>query len=202
MATQLTPTTEAEMRGTVTRLIGRHYFGTTAAAALVSALILALLPGAIGAEPRVAIVAGLTLFAGLCLWASQRSRAPSFPMVVGLCAVGMVSIGFVGSVALLMHDGIRNPALGFLALIVCVLSAMTGLRWGLLLCLMALLEVAALAFAETSGLLAAPAGATHWLPALLFQCVVVSCSWVGGSVISRVLTLYLRTAALREQRFR
>ncbi|MDP3824159.1 MAG: PAS domain S-box protein [Burkholderiales bacterium] len=202
MATPLTPTTEAEMRGTVTRLIGRYYFGTTSAAALVSALILALLPGAIGAEPRVAIVAGLTLFAGLCLWASQRSHAPSFPMIVGLCAVGMASIGFVGSVALLMHDGIRNPALGFLALIVCVLSAMTGLRWGLLLCLMALLEVAALAFAETSGLLAAPAGATHWLPALLFQCVVVSCSWVGGSVISRVLTLYLRTAALREQRFR
>ena len=48
----------------------------------------------------------------------------------------------------------------------------------------------------------APAGATPWLPVLLFQAVVVACSWVGGSVISRVLSHYLRSAALREQRFR
>ncbi|MEQ1685548.1 MAG: PAS domain S-box protein [Burkholderiaceae bacterium] len=202
MATQLTPTSEAEMRGTVTRLIGRYYFGTTSAAALVSALILGTLPGVIGADARAAIVAALALFSGLCLWASQRSRTPSFPMIAGLCGVGLASVAFVGWVGMLMHDGIRNPALGFLALIVCVLSAMTGWRWGLMLCLMALFELAALAFAETSGLLPAPAGATPWLPVLLFQSVVVVCSWIGGSVISRVLTHYLRTASLREQRFR
>ena len=202
MATPLDPTTAADMHGTVTRLIGRYYFSTTGAAALISALILGTLQGVITAEARTAIVLGLVLFSSACLAATQRSRAPSFPMVPGLCAVGLVSVGFVGWIGLLMHDGIRNPALGFLALIVCVLSAMTGWRSGLLLCVMALLEIAALAFAEISGLLPAPAGVMPWLPVLLFQSVVVACSWVGGSVISRVLSHYLRTAALREQRFR
>ena len=206
MATQLTPTTEADMRGTVTRLIGRYYFGTTSAAALASALILGALPGglpgAMAPDTRTAIVAGLVLFAALCLWVAQRSRAASFPAVAGLCAVGLMSIMFVGTVAAAMHDGIRNPALGFLALIVCMLSAMTGWRRGLLLCSAALLGTGALALAETSGWLRAPAGATPWLPVLLLQWVVVLCSWTSGSVISRVLTHYLRTAALREQRFR
>ncbi len=202
MATQLTPTTEADMRGTVTRLIGRFYFDTTCAAALVSALILGTLPGAAGSGARNTLVAGLALFAALCRWVSQRSRAAPFPVFQGLCAVGLLSIAFVGVVAAAMNDGIRHPALGFLALIVCVLSAMTGWRWGSLLCAAALLATGALALAETSGWLRAPAGATPWLPVLLFQWVVAICSWVGGSVISRVLTHYLRTAALREQRFR
>ena len=202
MATPLKPANEADMHGLVTRLIGRYYFGTTGAAALISALILGTLPGAGGAGPRTAIVLGLVLFAGACLLAERRSNAPSFPMVAVLCLVGLVSVGFVGAVGLLMSNGIRNPALGFLALIVCVLSAATGWRWGLLLCLTALLAISALAFAEVSGLLPAPPASAPWLPVLLFQSLVVACSWVGGSVISRVITHYLRTAALREQRFR
>ncbi|MEO8806249.1 MAG: PAS domain S-box protein [Burkholderiaceae bacterium] len=203
MATQLKPPpTQGDMRETATQLIGSYYFGTNCAAALVCALILATLPGVASGEGRGAIVAGLALFAGLCLWASQRSRAPSFPMAPSLCAVGLASLGFIGWISLLMHDGIRNPALSFLALVVCMISAMTGWRWGLALGLVAVLELAALALAETSGLLPAPVGATRWLPVLLFQCVVMICGWVGGSVISRVLTHYLRTAAQREQRFR
>jgi len=203
MATQLKPPPpQGDMRETATHLIGSYYFGTTCAAALVCALILATLPGVVGAEGRGAIVAALALFSGLCLWASQRSRAPTFPMARSLCAVGLVSVGFVGWISLLMHDGIRNPALSFLALVVCMLSAMTGWRWGLALCLVALLELAALVLAENSGLLPAPVGVTPWVPVLLLQCVVTICGWVGGSVISRVLTHYLRTAALREQRFR
>ncbi len=202
MATPLKPANEAVMHGMVTRLIGRYYFGTTGAAALVSALILGTLQSVVSAEARTAVVLGLVLFAGACLWAARRSDAPSFPMVAVLCLVGLVSVTFVGSVGLLMNNGIRNPALGFLALIVCVLSAMTGWRWGLLLCLTALLAISALAFAEVSGLLPAPPASTPWLPVLLFQSLVVACSWVGGSLISRVLTHYLRTTALREQRFR
>ncbi|MEO8058816.1 MAG: PAS domain S-box protein [Burkholderiales bacterium] len=202
MATPLKPANEADMHGMVTRLIGRYYFGTTGVATLVSALILGTLQGMASAETRTAVVLGMVLFAGACLLAARRSNVASFPIVAVLCLVGLVSVGFVGSVGLLMNNGIRNPALGFLALIVCVLSAVTGWRWGLLLCLTGLLAISALAYAEVSGLMPAPPGSTPWLPILLFQGVVVACGWVGGSLISRVITHYLRTAALREQRFR
>ena len=84
------------MHGTVTRLIGRFYFGTTGAAARVTALILGTLHGVVGSEARNAVVLGLVLFTGLCLRPSQRNRAPSFPMLPGLCAVGLVSVTFVG----------------------------------------------------------------------------------------------------------
>ncbi len=202
MLKPLAPTTEADMRGTVTRLVGYYYFGTTGAAALISALILATLQGVVGTEGRGPIVLGLVLLAGVCVWASHRSSTSSFPIVPGLCAVGLGSVGFVGWMSVLMHDGLRNPVLSFLALIVCLLSATTGWRLGLLLCLTAVLELVALAFAEVSGLLPAPPGAAQWLPVLLFHGVVLACSWVGGSLISRVLNHYMRAAALREQRFR
>ncbi len=202
MVTQRTPSTAADMRGTVTRLIGRFYFASTSAVALVAALIIASLTSVSSAAGQTSVVAGLSLFSALCLWAMQRSRAPSFPVIVSVCAVGLVSILFAGWVCVLMQDGIRNPSLGLVALILCVLSAMTGWRWGLLLCSAALLEMGALALAETSGWLVVPAGATPWLPVLLFQSVVVVSNWVGGSVIARVLSHYLKTAALREQRFR
>jgi PAS domain S-box-containing protein len=202
MAPQPTPTTAAEMRVMVTRRIGGYYFGATCAVALLSALILATLPGVVGAEPRGALVAALALFAVLCLWASQRGLASSRSMVLALCSVGLVSIFFVGGLAAAMHDGLRHPALGFLTLIVCVLSAMTGWRWGLVLCAAALSTTGALALAEASGWLPAPQRATPWPAVLLFQGIVVLCGWVGGSVIARVLGHYLRTASLREQRFR
>jgi PAS domain S-box-containing protein len=196
------PYTAADMRGTVTHLIGRFYFAATSAVALVAALILVALPGVSGSASPGPVVASLALFAALCLWASQRCGAVSFPLVPGVCAVGLVSIILAGWVSVLMLDGIRNPALGLASLIVCVLSAITGWRWGLLLCSVALLEMGALVLAETSGWLRVPVSATPWLPVFLFQSVVVSCNWIGGSVIARVLSHYLKTAALREQRFR
>ena len=202
MATPSAPTTDADRRGSVTRLLGRYYFGTTSAAALVSALILATLLGDVGSDPRTVIVASLVVFAALCFWASQRSVRPAFPMIVVVYAVALVSMGMIGWISVLLHDGIRNPALGFFAVIVCLIGATMGWRGGLLLGSVAALEMTALAWAEASGWLVSPTGATPWLQVLLFQWVVVVCGWVAGSVIARVLTHYLRSAALREQRFR
>ena len=193
---------ETEMRDSVTRLIGRYYFGTTGVASLVTMLILATLPAAASSELRTALLAGLVAFALLCLVAVRRSAKPAFPIVVSLSAVALVSIAFVACTSLLLQDGIRNPMQGFCALIVCLISAIAGWRLGLLVGAASAATLAGLAAAEASGWLPAHTGATPWLQVLLFQWVVILCSWVAGSVIERVLQHYLRAAALREERFR
>jgi PAS domain S-box-containing protein len=193
---------DARLPESAARMIGRFFFGTTAIAALASAALLAALTPDLPPTARAWLVAATGALALLCALAARLSARPVFPMNAALAAVAVLVILLTVLAATVLGDGLRSPPLAFCGLIVCVVGAITGLRYGLALGALGLLAIGFLAWVESSGLIASHAGATPLGLALLFQCLVVACSAVGGSLISRVLDHYLHAAAEREQRFR
>ena len=193
---------DAELPKSAGRMIGRFFFGTVAGAALLSAAILAVLPPGLPLATRFVLVGGALLLAALTGLAVRLSARPEFPMNTVLCLVGLAAMGLTGLVSLLLNAGLRSPPLAFCGLIVCVVGAITGVRYSVALGAAAAVLMAALAWAESNGLIAAPPAPMPLAMALLFQWLVVACSAVGGGLISRVLDHYLHAASEREQRFR
>jgi PAS domain S-box-containing protein len=193
---------DAELPESAGRLIGRFFFGTASGAALISAIILWSLPTSIEPELRVALVASLVLFAAITALAAHHSARPRFPMSAALCAAAVLAMALTGFVSFALKEGLRSPTLGFCGLIVCVVGATTGFRWGIALAFAAAAEMAVLAWAESSGSIPAIVAPTPLLMVLLYWWLVVLCSAVGGNLIFRVLDHYLHAAAEREQRFR
>jgi PAS domain S-box-containing protein len=198
---------DAELPESAARLIGRFFFGTTATAALLCALILSALPAGLPLVTRMLLVGSLGIFAALCSFAVHASAAPRFRMTLALALVALLAMGLSAGVSIAVNEGVRSPALGFCALIVCVVGAITRLRVSVLLGVAAVLLMAGLAGLEVSGLVPAPAVTppaepTPLIVVLIFQWLVIVCAAVGGGVIARVLDHYLQAAAQREQRFR
>jgi len=198
---------DAELPESAARLIGRFFFGTTATAALLCALILSALPAGLPLVTRMLLVGSLGIFAALCSFAVRASAAPRFRMTLALSLVALLAMGLSAGVSIAVNEGVRSPALGFCALIVCVVGAITRLRVSVLLGVAAILLMAGLAGLEASGLVPAPTVAppaelTPLIVVLMFQWLVIVCAAVGGGVIARVLDHYLQAAAQREQRFR
>ncbi|MDO9353557.1 MAG: PAS domain S-box protein, partial [Solirubrobacteraceae bacterium] len=191
-----------ELPDSAARMIGRFFVGTTATAALASALLLALLPAGLPAPQRLWLVASIGGFALLTALAMRLSARPQFPMNAALCAVAVGAMGLAGLVGVVLDEGLRSPPLAFCGLIVCVVGAVTGARQGLTVGAVALAGIGALAAAEATGRIAVPPGATPLALALMFHVLVVLCGAIGGGLISRVLGHYLHAAAEREQRFR
>jgi PAS domain S-box-containing protein len=184
------------------RLIGRYYFLATALVALFSAVVLTALFWQSGLTMHLRIVVSLVGFAAVCCGVGLACRRPGFPVVASLCVGALISIAFTGWLSWVFQDGLHNPALGFGALIVCIISAITNWRCGVLVLAGALLQLAGLAYAESSGWLLMAWSTAPGLQELWFQVAVLVCSWVGGSVISWMLNHYLQAAFMREKRFR
>ncbi len=186
----------------VVRLIGRLFFGSGAVVGLLSALIVAVLPDTLTSAPRITLVMGCGAFALLSAWALQRSSLPGVRLGPLLFSVATTTVVLVTASSALLPVGIRNPAIGFFGLLVCMLCAVTTLRLGLTLAALCLAAVAMLATAETFGLLQPVAAlASPWL-LLAFHTLVIGSAAAGGTLIARVLDHYLLAAAEREQRFR
>ena len=191
-----------ELPESAARMIGRFFFGTNAIAGLASATIVSVLPLGLPPSQHVLIVGCIGLFALACALAVRLSARPRFPMNAVLCAVAVSAMALIALASLLLGEGLRSPPLAFCGLFVCVVGAITGLRYGLALAAVAVLGMGALAWAESSGLITGLTGPTPLLMVLLFQWLLVACAMVGGALISRVLDHYLDAAAEREQRFR
>jgi putative flippase GtrA len=155
---------QAERPAVVWRLIGRLFFGTACASGVAAALVLALLPTSLAGAVRAALVAVFAAFALLNVWAFRRSAAPRFAVQRGLFGVAALAVGLTSLASLLLGDGIRNPALAYFGLMVCMLCAVAGLRLGGALALLCAAATAGLAGAQGRGLDAPPAGAgsRHW----------------------------------------
>ena len=202
---------DAELPESAARIIGRFFFGTSSAAGFACSLILLTLPVGLPPVGQAVLVGSLLVFAALCALAVRASTAPRFPMNAALCAVALFAMVLAALIAVALNEGVRSPALGFSALIVCVVGAITRPRIGALLGGVAMAFAAMLAWLEVSGLLpTSTALMPQMLPAkpaplamvLLFQWLVIVCSAVGGGVIARVLNHYLKAAEARESRFR
>ena len=202
---------DAEPPEPAARTIGRLFFGTTAAAGFGCAALLTTVPVGLPPAARIALVAGLLVFAAGCGLAVRASTAPQFPMTLALCAAALVEMLLAALVAVAANEGVRSPALGFCALLVCVVGAITRPRISVGLGAAAMALLAGLAGLEAGGWLPAsaaplPSGAAAapvpLTVVLLFQWLVILCSAVGGSVIARVLEHSLRATTERERRFR
>ncbi len=193
---------DAELPESAPRLIGRFFFGTAACAALVIAAILAVEPPGLAPSTRSWLVGSIGFFVVLCGLAVRCSARARFPMTAALCAVAVAAMGLTGGVSTLLNEGLRSPTLGFCGLIVCVVGAITGVRWSLAMGAFATAQMAVIAWAETRGWITGLVAPTPLGTVLLFQWLIVLCGAVGGALMSRVLDHYLLAAAEREQRFR
>ena len=202
---------DAGLPESAARMIGRFFFGTSCGAALACAAIIGTMPSDIVADTRLALAASLLAFALLCAVAVRASGMAAFPMNLALCIVAVAEMALSALVSLAVNEGVRSPALGFCALIVCVVGAITRPRYSVLLGAVAMALMALLTWLEVGGHVPPTSAAmpsapqvrpTPVLIVLAFQCLVVVCSAIGGGVIARVLSHYLHAAAEREQRFR
>ncbi len=193
---------DAELPESAARMIGRFFFGTTAVAALASACLMALEPPGLAPMLRIALVGSTGLFSALCGLMVRFSARPRFPMNAALGAVAVVAMLLTGLASWALNEGLRSPTLGFCGLIVCVVGAVTGVRYGLALGAFAAIQMAVIGWAETRGWIIGPTAPTPLSLALPYQWLMVASGAVGGSLISRVLDHYLHAAAERERRFR
>ena len=193
---------DAELRHAAARVIGRFFFGMAALAGVASAAILSVMPPDLPAGPRLLLVVSIGGFALLCGLIVRPSARPHFPMAAVLNAVATLAIALAGGVGFVLGAGLRSPTLGFCGLIVCIVGAINGVRHGLAVGAIAMLEAAGLAWAESAGAMPRPGAQVPLAMALLFQWLIVLCGAIGGVLIARVLDHYLRAAGEREQRFR
>ena len=199
---------EVQLSESAARVVGRYYLGASCLSGLAAAAILAWLAPGLAPELHALLVGSVLAFAALSGVALVVSRQPTFPMRATLSLLALFTVLLCGMVAVAMGDGVRNPTLGFCGVVVCIVGAITGMRYGVAVGGVALLEFAGLAWAEANGSLlslataAPPAGATTLGFAFAYQALIVACGIVGGSLISRALDHYLRQSFERERRFR
>ncbi len=193
---------DADAQRSVRRIVARHFFGTAAAVALLLALLFAFVPLGIEARARWPLSLCFGALAALALL-SMRANVARIQTRVTLSAI--VAILAIALAVTLLDWGIAGPGIGFFGLLTCMACAVAGLRVGLLL--------AALSSAVVLGLAAAQYQA--WLPAshaavsadslglrTLVHLLVIGAGLAGGWLVSRVVSRYVTSAELREQRFR
>ena len=184
------------------RIIARACFTVAAASALAAAFVIAFAATALTDAARLALVASLSLYAGLSMWACLRSARLGFPIPSSLFAAAVGAMLLAGALALTLHNGLRDPSLGVLGLVVCVVGAVASVRAGAALALFAVVELTALALLDDGGWAAhGPAGNSLALMFML-QCLVVAGGLAAGALTSRVVAHYLRSAAERERHAR
>ncbi len=193
---------DVDARPAVRSIVARHFFGTAAALSLLLALLLAIVPLDIGAMARWTLVLSLAALAALALL-SVRASGASIEGRVTLAALSSILV--ITLTVTLMDWGIAGPGIGFFGLLTCVACAVAGLRVGVLMAALSTVVVLGLATAQYQA----------WLPAhhvavsadslglrTLVHLLVIGAGLAGGYLVSRVLARYVKTAELREQRFR
>jgi PAS domain S-box-containing protein len=196
------PRTEAhtaDVRVGVRRVISSWFFAACAAIAAAVIVVFQFAPAA-AAVPgaRAAIVLGFGTVVAAALWARQRAQGAWVDRAMtGVLMLGTLALG---GAAVVLGWGLEMPGLGYFALFVCVLSAATSPRHGLVLAVFAALVLAAVdAGMRWRGVSAVPPGPWWRLGS---QIVLVGMGLLGGVLIAYVVGRYVRSADDREQRFR
>jgi len=182
------------------QLVTRYFFGTVALTALLSALKYALLPGPMGPAVRWPLVGGFGL---LFLLTVVSIRADVARVRSALTAVALASAAMVLWSALATGLGLQHPALGFLALITCLVAGVVGPAAGAAAAALSACTVAVLALAELLGWVS-PGGATTGMPLpsqLVTHTLMQGAGFAGGLLLERVLAGYVDASAERERRF-
>ncbi|HEV7575463.1 MAG TPA: PAS domain S-box protein [Caldimonas sp.] len=182
------------------RIVGRACFLAASGTALAAAAILALSTSALTGAIRFALVASLLVYAALTAWTCRRSRRRTIALRESLYAAALGAMLLAGAVAVGLRDGLRDPVLGMLPLVVCVMGAVASVRIGVVLAVAAVAELLVLALLERRGI-TAPGGAANPLSLMfLLQCLVIGGALASGALVARVVAHYLAAAAERERK--
>jgi PAS domain S-box-containing protein len=184
----------------VVRLIGRYYFGAAGMVAAITAMAVAILPAGPAAPWRAQLIVALLTYATACGWGFVASRHRLRRMHLATFLAGLGVLGLTLATALAYGDGLRNPAVGFVGLVVCLVTGVSSLRWGAALTACSLGLIGVLAAVEARG--PSPAPAIPLATLVAFQGLIVLGGLAGGVLLSRVLDRYLGEALTRERRFR
>jgi len=184
------------------RLVARLFFGTGVGVSLAGALIylssaLQLRPGMRALLVADCLVLAASFAAGM--WALPRVALPRLVQVMGWIASIAVLVTAVGA-----GQGVHALNLGYLGLLICVVTVLASPASGALLAVAMGAAVAALAAADGSRWLPGPASltvfplpmrvVTHWL--------IFASGAAAGLLIAGVVRRALAEASEREERFR
>jgi PAS domain S-box-containing protein len=186
----------------VRRLIARQLFAVASVVALLTAAMFAMLPAQLAKDGRWPLVLAFGAL-GLLAAGSMRARRRRTEDLVAIVLVA--AIAAIALAATLLGWGIASPGIGFFGLLVCLVGAVAGPRWGGVAAGLSGLAVLGLALAHGN----------HWLPlegtplpaASLglrtgIQLFLVGAGFASGWLIWRVVTRHVHSAEEREQRFR
>jgi PAS domain S-box-containing protein len=174
------------------------FFGTAAAVAAVSALLVATLPMGLPEERRGWVTAA---FAALALLALPGLRARRRQVDAAITALLVGATAVIAWTAVVAGWGLAAPGLAFFGLFVCMLSVAVrpSLGWWL-------------AGATALAVLAVDAAARWFVPAarstpgdglwLAMHLMLIASGLASGLLLSKVQSRFIRSADDREQRFR
>jgi PAS domain S-box-containing protein len=182
--------------------IARLFFVVGASISALAALAYGLLPLALSTGMRQMLVLsclGLAVIFLLALSLQRRQPLQAVVTLVGCSAAAVILITAVGT-----GEGVHALTLGYLGLLVCLVTVLTSVRAGTWLAIAFALAIAAMAWGQTRGVLP-PSPAGEGPPRLidLVTHVLMLLAAVGaGAMMSRMLQRALGEAEEREQRFR
>jgi PAS domain S-box-containing protein len=174
------------------------FFGSAAAVAAVSALLIATLPLGLPADRRTWIAAALAAVALLAL-PGLRARRDQVDLAMAAFLVGATLV--IAVTAVLGGWGLASPGLPFFGLFVCVLAVSGRRSLGWWLAGVTVLAVLAVDAASRWWPRAGGIGPDDGLR-LAVQLMLIASGLASGLMLSKVQSRFIRAAADREQRFR
>ncbi|WP_127995929.1 PAS domain-containing hybrid sensor histidine kinase/response regulator [Piscinibacter defluvii] len=183
----------AEPLPTALRAIGRLFFATSAAVGFACALLVALLPLPLAPLPQLLLAAALAVHALANTLAWRRSADERFPVRGGLFVLALAATALIGVASVLLGDGLRHPAFGFIGLMACLLAVVAGAHQGVTLAVAGVCTAAAVAWVQRDA---------GWHLLLPFHLTLIACAATAGLLLRRVLQRLLTDSAERERRFR
>jgi PAS domain S-box-containing protein len=194
--------TAADPQREVRRLIARQMFAIAGAVALLTAGLFAFLPVGLPASGRWPLVLTFGALAALAAASMRADRRRTEDLVALVLVAAIAAIAFA---ATLLDWGIGSPGIGFLGLLVCLVCAVAGPRWGAVAAGLSAATVIGLALAQARHWLpadAAPAGADSLSLRALIHLFLIGAGLGCGTLIARVVARHVESADERGQRFR
>ena len=182
------------------RTSARLFFGTGAVVSVLTAVLYSLAPMAASSQRRSVAVGACALLALIFVGAGLLTKR--FRMARAVAGAGWASVLLVFVVTVSIGEGLQTPNLGFVGVVVCVVTVLANARTGYGLAGASAAALVAMAWAERAHLMPGfeLRADTQVELHLLMQLTVLSVALIAGVLMSRIVRRSLDEVTLREQR--